>query len=64
MYPNAKKMLDTLSLYNLLILNKATYKTIKSSEFYITSLKDTNIDMITPKEKYLNSDHIIVKELN
>ena len=64
LYPNAKKMLDTLSLYNLLILNKATYKTIKSSNFYITSLKDTNIDMITPKEKYLNSEHIIVTELN
>lgn len=62
-YPDADKALDTLSLYNLLILNNATYKTIRSSQFYITSLKDTEIDMITPKEKYLNSDTINVTEI-
>jgi len=63
-YPDAKKMLDTLSLYKLLILNNASYINLNSSEFYITSLKDSNIDMITPKEKYLNSKNIKITELN
>ena len=63
-FSDAKKVLDTLSLFNLLIINNASYINLKSSEFYITSLKDSKIDMITPKEKYLNSKNIKVTELN
>ena len=59
-----KKYLDTNSLFKLLVLDKAKFKLLKGFEECITSLKDYNIDMITPLIEYKNYKNIkIIKDI-
>ena len=61
-YVDVNTGLDTVSLFKLLLLDNASYITLNTDEFYMTSIKDNSIDMITPKEKYMNSNTIIVEK--
>ena len=42
------------------MIKNATYITLESNSFNIISLKDSSLDMITPKEKYMNSKNLLV----
>ena len=63
-YVDASINLDTICLFNLIILNKANYITLNSNVFYMTSIKDNSIEMITTKEAYMNCDHITVTPID
>ena len=53
-----KKYLDTNSLFQILVLNKASFKLLKNYDECITSLKDYSISMITPLNEYKNHKNI------
>ena len=53
-----KKYLDTNSLFQILVLNKASFKLLKNYDECITSLKDYSITMITPLNEYKNHKNI------
>lgn len=53
-----KKYLDTNSLYKLIVLDNGSFKLLKSFDECITSLKDYNLEMITPLNEYKNYEHI------
>ena len=55
-------MLDTCSLFKLLVLNNAKNVCIYSKYYCIISIKDLTIDMITSWNKYINSQYIIIKK--
>jgi len=59
-YQDLESCLDTVSLFKLLMIKNATYITLESNSFNIISLKDSSLDMITPKEKYMNSKNLLV----
>ena len=63
LYNDIPKGIDTYSLYKLIIINKLSYINLNSDNYYITSLKDLNIDMITSWEKYKQSKNILIKKI-
>jgi len=64
LYNNIPTGIDTCSLYKLLMIKKISYININSNDFYVTSLKDLNIEMITSWENYKKSKNILIKKLN
>ena len=57
-----KKYLDTNSLFKMLILNNANFKLLKYFDECIISLKDYNLEMITPLDDYKCHKNIKVIE--
>ena len=53
-----KKYLDTNSLFKLLVIDNGNFKLLKDFDECVTSLKDYNIEMITPLKEYKNHKHI------
>ncbi len=63
-YINLQSSIDTMSLFKLIVLNKRSYITLESNDFYIISLKDFSTEMITTLEKYIKSPNLLIEEIN
>lgn len=62
-YQNLPRCLDTNSLFNLLMINKASYKTVDKEPFHIISYKNSSTDMITTIQDYMNSPNLLINKL-
>ena len=62
LYLDKNSSLDTLSLFKLLIMYNRSYITLGKKDFYVTSLKDDNENMITSLGTIFNSKHLKISE--
>ena len=63
LYSDIPNRIDACSLFKLIVIYKLSYINLNSNNYYITSLKDLNIDMITSWENYKKSKNILIKKI-